>query len=85
MTADARQQLDAADYLTFSSASGVNLFFDTRGGIPERTVCVCIGEVTARALRRRSSKPFLTAPEISVDGIVRAIREHWETAHTADS
>lgn len=85
VTADARQQLDAADYLTFSSASGVNLFFDTRGGIPERTVCVCIGEVTARALRRRSSKPFLTAPEISVDGIVRAIREHWETAHTADS
>lgn len=78
------QQLDAADYLTFSSASGVDLFFEAQGAVPERTVCVCIGEVTARALRRRYSKPFLTAPEISADGIVRAIREHWETARAAD-
>lgn len=78
------QRPDAADYLTFSSASGVDLFFDSAGAVPEGTVCVCIGEVTARALRRRYSKPFLVAPEISVQGIVRAIREHWEAARAAD-
>lgn len=80
IAADARQQLDTADYLAFSSASGVDLFFDTQGGVPERTVCVCIGSVTARALRRRYAKPFLTAPDISADGIVQAICDHRRTS-----
>lgn len=77
--AEARELLPAADYLTFSSASGVDLFFDAQGAVPEHTVCVCIGEVTARALRRRYAGQFLMAPEISADGIVRAICSHWET------
>ncbi len=80
VTASAGGLLSAADYLTFSSASGVELYFDAHGGIPDRTVCVCIGEVTARALRRRYSKPFLTAPDISTDGIVRAIFDHWDAS-----
>lgn len=79
--AGAYSQLDGADYLTFSSASGVELFFDNHGVIPERAVCVCIGEVTSRALSQRYPKPFLTAPEISADGIVRSICGHWETLH----
>lgn len=78
--ADAGELLPAADYLTFSSASGVELFFDTHGTVPEQTVCVCIGSVTACELRRRYSRPFLTAPEISADGIVRAIRGHWKAS-----
>lgn len=79
VTPDARELLAAADYLTFSSASGVELFFDIHGSVPSRTFCVCIGDVTARSLRQRYSKPFLTAPEISAGGIVQAIREHWES------
>jgi uroporphyrinogen III methyltransferase/synthase len=74
-----RALLDTLDYLTFSSASGVELFFSAHGAIPERTVCVCIGEVTAKALARRYDRPFLMADTISAEGIVRAILRHRET------
>ena len=66
------------DYLTFSSASGVEFFFRTDPSVPEGTVCVCIGEITAQALRKHTDRPFLTAPHISAEGMVEAIREHWE-------
>jgi len=69
-------KLETADYLALSSASGVELFFRTRHAVPERAVCVCIGEVTAGALRRRYKKPFLTAPEATVRGIVAAVMRH---------
>ena len=68
--------LDTADYLTFSSASGVELYFQAHGSLPQGTTCGCIGEVTARALRKRSDKPFLTAGEISARGVVQAIIDH---------
>lgn len=69
----ARNRLEEMDYLTFGSESGVRLYFETQGGVPDRTRCICIGEVTARALKRYYAKPFLTAAEISADGIVQAI------------
>lgn len=72
----AQAQLETADYLAFSSASGVELYFQSHGQVPERTTCVCIGEVTAAALRRRYDKPFLTAKAISAQGIVEAILDH---------
>lgn len=71
-----RARTETADYLTFSSASGVELFFRIHPAVPEGAVCVCIGEVTAGALRKRYRKPFLTAPEISAGGIVEAIVQH---------
>ncbi len=71
----ARSCLERADYLTFSSASGVELFLREYGEIPQRAACVCIGEVTANALRKVYHKPFFTAPEISAEGIVRVILE----------
>lgn len=74
--AQAQDRLSEADYLTFSSASGVEFFFEFHGAIPDRAVCVCIGGVTADALRRRYQKPFLTAADISVEGICQAIRGH---------
>lgn len=73
VTESGKDQLPAADYLTFSSASGVELFFDAYGAVPERAVCVCIGEVTAAALQKRYCKPFLTANDISCEGITEAI------------
>jgi uroporphyrinogen III methyltransferase/synthase len=76
----ARPRLAEADYLAFSSASGVELFFETHGAIPDRAVCVCIGDVTAKALAARYEKPFLTAPEISAEGILRAILDHRTAA-----
>ncbi|MDO4316340.1 MAG: uroporphyrinogen-III C-methyltransferase [Oscillospiraceae bacterium] len=73
ISAWARQRLDAMDFLAFSSASGVELYFAAHKAVPEGTTCVCIGEVTAAALRRRYPKPFLTAAEISIRGIVDVI------------
>lgn len=76
----ARSRLNQADYLTFSSAGGVDLFFEEHGAIPNHTVCVCIGAVTAKALRARYPKPFLIAPEISAHGILQAIKAAHESA-----
>lgn len=73
-------QLDSMDYLTFSSASGVELYFRGHAAIPERTTCVCIGEVTAAALRVRLDRPFCVAKEISAEGIVQMIAAHHEGA-----
>lgn len=74
--AESRELLDSMDYLAFSSGSGVELYYKTQGEIPEGVTCVCIGEVTARALARRYDRPFLTAEEISAEGITRAILKH---------
>lgn len=78
-----RLKLERADplppdvrYLTFSSAGGVEHFLEVHKTIPEGAVCVCIGEVTAQALARRYEKPFLTAPDISAQGIVTAVLRH---------
>lgn len=72
----ARPELPLADYLTFASAGGVRQFIQTYGAFPERAVCVCIGDVTADALKQIYHRPFLVAPEISVEGILTAILEH---------
>jgi len=76
--AGARAKIETADYLTFSSASGVELFFRAHHAIPERAVCVCIGEATAKALKTRYKKPFFIAPEISADGILQAVLDRQE-------
>ena len=68
-----REQLPELDYLVFSSAGGVELFYDTVGPVPEGPVCVCIGPVTAAALEKRLDRPFLTSPDISAGGIVETI------------
>lgn len=69
----AASRLGGADYLTFSSASGVELFFKAHGGVPENTKCVCIGEVTANALRRRHQGEILVAGEATVEAMVETI------------
>lgn len=61
-----------ADYLAFSSGSGVELFVQQFGSIPANVKCVCIGDVTAKALRKYR-EDFLMAAEISAQGIVDAI------------
>ena len=72
----AKEVLETLDYLAFSSAGGVERYFEVHGTVPERTVCVCIGSVTAAALRARYEKPFLTASSISAQGIAETIAEH---------
>ena len=66
-------ELTGLDYLTFSSAGGVDRFFRQYAAVPDETKCVCIGPVTARALAKRTARPFLTAPDATVSGLVAAI------------
>lgn len=65
------------DYLVFSSASGVEFYFQTCGALPRNTRPVCIGPVTAAALARRCDRPAFTASHISAQGIVDAILSDW--------
>ena len=67
------EPLPEMDYLTFSSSSGVTMFFERYGQLPEKTRPVCIGSVTARTLSQYTDRTFLTAEDISADGIVRTI------------
>ena len=69
----AAQMLPETDYLVFASAGGVKMFRDSFGGIPPKACCVCIGDVTARALRPHCTNTILIAPTSSADGIVQAI------------
>lgn len=69
-------RLEEADYLFFSSASGVDFLMDTGVTLPETLTCVCIGPVTARALAARGSIPFLTASDISAQGLAEAAAKH---------
>lgn len=71
-----RLLLERADYLTFSSASGVEFFLKAHGTIPNKAVCVCIGDVTEKALRKVYRGTSLTATDISAGGIVQTILKH---------
>ena len=67
-----------ADYLAFASAGGVRAWFSACGAAPKGAVCVCIGPVTARALAQQTGAPFLTAEDISAEGVAECIlRAHW--------
>jgi len=69
----AEEPLPAMDYLTFASAGDVRLFLEQYGAIPGNVRCVCIGDVTARALPPSPAMDCLIAQEASVGGIVDAI------------
>ena len=74
-------RLEEADYLVFSSASGVEFLLGSGIALPDRLTCLCIGPVTARALAARSSAPSITAPDISAQGLAQAAAEHWAAHH----
>ena len=65
--------LEKADYLVFASAGGVELFGDVYGRIPEKGKCVCIGELTARALCDVPSERILIAEQALTESLVHAI------------
>ena len=70
-----RDGLESLDYLTFSSAGGVRLFLEEHGKIPGHPTCVCIGTVTAKALKDCCQRPFLVAETASVDCMAALIRQ----------
>ncbi|MCM1365180.1 MAG: uroporphyrinogen-III C-methyltransferase [Faecalibacterium sp.] len=64
-----------SDYIVFASGSSVDLFFKS-GGQLGNAVPVCIGEVTAKRLKKYTERKFLTAKEHSADGIIEMIKEN---------
>lgn len=75
VTAQAGARLEGMDFLVFSSASGVELYFSAHGAVPQGTTCICIGPVTKSALERRYTGPAIQAEDISAQGIVETILE----------
>lgn len=64
-----------ADYLVFGSGSGVRTFFEGTGPGEDAFggQYVCMGEACGRELSRFTDRPFLTALQSSVEGIVACI------------
>lgn len=70
-------RLQTLDCITFASASGVKEFFRRYGSLPPEASCLCIGEVTARALARFwNGTPFL-ARDTTAEDMVQAILDHF--------
>lgn len=61
------------DYLCFTSAGGVRLYFEQYGSIPTGSRCVAIGPVTEKELISRSIKEVIPAAECTVEGVTAAI------------
>lgn len=69
-------QLDSLHYLIFSSAGGVEEYFRLYGTLPEQTIPVCIGPVTASALGEYPARSPILAQDASAECIVQAILSH---------
>src|SRR5438309_2074368 len=78
-------RLASYDWVLFTSASGVSMFFARRraqeiaGPLPAAARWAAIGPVTADAVREMGWQVDAVAPQHSVDGIIRAIEERRTT------
>jgi len=66
-------RFDALDYLVFSSAVGTEEFFRQYHGLPPYAVPVCIGPVTAQAVRKHTGREILMAEDTDADEIAAVI------------
>ncbi len=69
----AEERAEEMDFITFASGSGVRGFLEGGGRLPKGTKAVCIGESTAKMLKRYGYEEMLIAKIFHVDGIVDAI------------
>jgi uroporphyrinogen III methyltransferase / synthase len=74
LTDEQRDAVAGADYVTFTSSSTVNFFFDQAGpdAAPAARL-VSIGPVTSDALRARGRAPDVEAERHDIDGLLEAI------------
>lgn len=61
------------DFITFASASGVNAFFENGFSISSKTKIVCIGEITANALKQHNISDYRVSKTSNIDGIIQEI------------
>lgn len=66
------------DFITFASASGVNAFFENGFSISPETTIICIGEITANALKQHNISDYRVSKTSSIDGIIQEILSEAE-------
>ena len=66
------------DFLTFASGSGVRGFLEAGGSIPMNVRTVCIGDATAKILKKNGYEKQIVAKKFNVDGVVDAILQEVE-------
>lgn len=66
------QRIEDCHYIVFASAQGLKAFLSSHS-IPESAQIVCIGDITARELKKHTDREFLSAEEHSVKGILEVL------------
>lgn len=61
------------DFITFASSSGVSVFFESGFTVSPVTKIICIGEITANALRKHNINTFSIAGTSNIDGIINTV------------
>lgn len=69
----AAERMDEANYIFFSSASGVDFYFEQFGRIPPHTIPVCIGPVCASRLREHYEGNILISAEATTPSMIDAV------------
>ncbi len=73
LDAAAREAANAADYVTFTSASAVRYFLEAAGTPRADTRLVSIGPITSSALREHGLEPHVEADQHTPDGLLAAL------------
>jgi uroporphyrinogen III methyltransferase/synthase len=75
------EQVRAADYVTFTSASTVRFLLAAAGSVGGSSRLVSIGPVTSEALREQGLEPHVEAAEHDIDGLIAALVADARAAH----
>ncbi len=81
---EAREQLDSAAVITFTSSSTVRNFVSLVGGPQEasrlasRSVIACIGPITAATAGEQGMEPQIVAEEYTIDGLIAALLSYFK-------
>lgn len=70
------------DYVIFASSSGVKAFFDSGKAVPKNAKIVCIGDITAQAVRNYGINDFRISKTSNIEGIVEIIIKAEEENET---
>jgi uroporphyrinogen III methyltransferase/synthase len=79
---EAHRKAVKLDFITFASGSGVRGFLEAGGSIPVGVKTVCIGEATAKMLKKHGYQEQIVAGKYNVNGLIDAILQEVEQNET---